>query len=68
MQLILCIHRIYLTVSLVKMTTTNLENPWRYVQVDNVGLKDNPYLNPPKNKKENGTKRTATENQRRERS
>ncbi len=38
------------------MTTTNPENPWRYVQVDSVGLKDNPYLNPPKNKKENGKK------------
>ncbi len=38
------------------MTTTNPENPWRYVQVDSVGLKDNPYLNPSKHKKENGKK------------
>ena len=30
------------------MTTTNQLNPWRYVQADSV--KDNPYLNHPKNK------------------
>ncbi|HLC71047.1 MAG TPA: hypothetical protein VJI32_03515 [Candidatus Nanoarchaeia archaeon] len=36
------------------MTTTNLQNPWKYVQADSV--KDNPYLNPPKGKKENGKK------------
>jgi len=36
------------------MTTTNLQNPWRYVQADSI--KDNPYLNPPKGKKENGKK------------
>ena len=36
------------------MTTTNLQNPWRYVQADSI--KDNPYLNSPKDKKENGKK------------